>query len=101
MSWGAILARTTSLSARDDLHNGLAFADHPAYGVNSWTRIIASCAVFLIFENECSGVGVPWKKFGGTIYLRITAALSFEDAYDNPTPRHEAAASTKKSLIRA
>jgi hypothetical protein len=43
----------------------------------------------------------PGQKFGGTIYLRITAALSFKDAYDNPTPRHEAAASTKKSLIRA
>jgi hypothetical protein len=37
----------------------------------------------------------------GTIYLRITAALSFKDACDNPTPRHEAAASTKKSLILA
>src|SRR5262249_32092726 len=44
---------------------------------------------------------VPWEKFGGTIYLRIAAALSFKGAYDNPTPRHEAAASTKKSLILA
>jgi len=62
MSWGAILASTTSLSAQDDLHNGLAFADHPAYGVSSWTRIIASRAVFLIFENECSGAARPLRK---------------------------------------
>src|SRR5262249_17741281 len=34
-------------------------------------------------------------------YLRITAAFSLTNAYDNPTPRHEAAASTKKSLILA
>ena len=34
-------------------------------------------------------------------YLRITAAFSLTNAYDNPTPTHEAAASTKKSLILA
>src|SRR5262249_21976197 len=34
-------------------------------------------------------------------YLRITAAFSLTNAYDNPTSRHDAAASTKKSLILA
>src|SRR5262249_5083901 len=34
-------------------------------------------------------------------YLRIAAAFSLTNAYDNPTPRHEAAAATKKSLILA
>ena len=80
MCWGASLASTTNSSARG-------------------RRNIASRGV--IFENECSGAARRPGKFGATIYLLITAALSFKDAYDNPTRRHEAAASTKKSLIRA
>jgi hypothetical protein len=43
----------------------------------------------------------PRENFGRTTHLRIIAPLNLKNANARPTPRHGAAASTKKSLILA